>query len=201
MMSAKRRTGEPPVPTSGVLVRPLLAAGLAFMDAVPKGAFRIRDAVGWLEGYLVAPGLMPMPSTIQEPAAGVVPIGEASTGGWVTSLEARMSRVANTARTRVAVVLGGLCANRPDDRFLAGAIAAGRVSRMSGDHGPAWRPSPAATDRLSDVVLSLFVADILANREEYDANLCVCDLCAKVSLTPNAEIRTRCAQHRSSLLR
>jgi hypothetical protein len=201
MMSAKRRTGDPPVPTSGVLVRPLLAAGLAFMDAVPKGAFRIRDAVAWFEGYLVAPGMMPMPATIQEPAAGVIPIGEASAGGWITSLEARMTRVASTARTRVAVVLGGLCASQRDDRFLAGAIAAGRVTRMSDDRGSAWQPSPAVSDRLSDVVLSLFVADILANREEYDANLCVCDLCARVSLTPDAEIRNRCEQHRSSLLR
>ena len=201
MMSAKRRTGNPRVPTSGVLVRPLLAAGLAFMDAVPRDAFRIRDAVAWFEGYLVAPGLMPMPATIQEPAAGVVPIGEASSGGWITSLEARMTRVATTARTRVAVVLGGMCASPRDDRFLAGAIAAGRVSRVSGDRGPSWRPSPAVSDRLSDVLLSLFVADILAHREEYDANLCVCDLCARVALTPGAEIRNRCDQHRASLLR
>jgi hypothetical protein len=194
-----RRKSGPRVPTSGVLVRPLLSAGLAFMDAVPKGAFRIRDAVAWFDSYLVVPGFMPRPATIQEPAAGVVPVGEASSGGWVTSLETRMGRVANTARTRVALVLGGLCARPRDDRFLAGTIAAGRVSRMSGDRGPSWRPSPVPADRLSDVVLSVFVADILANREEYDDNLCVCDLCARVSLTPGAEIRNRCEQHLSSV--
>jgi hypothetical protein len=201
MMSAKRRTGGVRVPTSGVMVRPLLAAGLAFVDAVPRGAFRIRDAVAWFDAYLVAPGFMPAPATIQEPAAGIVPVGEASSGGWITSLEARMTRVATTARTRVAVMLGGLCASPRDDRFLMGTIAAGRVTRVSDDRGPSWRPSPQGSDRLSDVVLSLFVADILANREEYDANLCVCDLCARVSLTPGAEIRNRCAQHRASLLR
>jgi hypothetical protein len=201
MMVAKRRKGLPPQPTSGVLVRPLLAAGLAFMEAVPRNAFRIADAVVWFESYLVMPGLMPMPATIQEPAAGVVPIGEASSGGWITSLEARQARVATTARTRVAVVLGGMCASPRDDRFLAGCIAAGRVTRTSGDRGPSWRPSPTVADRLSDVVLSLFVADILSHREEYETNLCVCDLCARVSLTPGAEIRTRCDQHRASLLR
>jgi hypothetical protein len=201
MMTAKRLEGEAPVPTSGVLVRPLLAAGLAFMDAVPNDAFHIRDAVAWFEAYLVMPGIMPMPTTIQEPAAGVVPIGEVSSGGWIKSLEARQSRVANTARTRVAVVLGGMCASPRDDRFLAGTIAAGRVMRMSGNRGASWRPSPTVSDRLSDVVLSLFVADVLAHREEYETNLCVCDLCARVSLTPGADLRTRCPQHRTSLLR
>jgi hypothetical protein len=183
------------VPTSGVLVRPLLAAALAFMDAVPRNAFHIREAVAWYEAYLVTPGLMSMPATIQEPAAGVVPIGEASSGGWIASLEARLARVSSTARTRVAVVLSALVASPPDDRFLMAAIAAGRVTRASGDRGPSWQPSPKPGDRLSDQVLSLFVADILSNREEYDANLCVCDLCARVSLTPNAAIRNRCDQH------
>ena len=203
MMVAKRRTGVSPQPTSGVLVRPLLAAGLAFMDAVPRNAFRIADAVACGSSRtFVMPGLMPMPATrsrSRPPAWSRSGRRRAADGSPPSR---RASCASRPRRGPGSPWCWAGCARAPrDDRFLAGSIATGKVVRSSGNRGSSWQPSPTVADRLSDIVLSLFVADILAHREEYETNLCVCDLCARVSLTPGAEIRTRCPQHRTSLLR
>ena len=195
-MAAAQRTFDPSSPPgSRVIVRPPLAAGMAFMNAAREGALGYRQVVSWMEQFLVEPGLLSMPASVQEEGIGTIVVEEAPNGPWATAREVRAARIVSTARVRVAVQLTGLISRPVDDRFLAGAIFSGRVQRVWGEHGASWRPTLVADERLSDVVLSLFVADILANREDYESQLCVCDVCGRVSFSKGAVIRTRCAQH------
>jgi hypothetical protein len=198
-MAPERDAREEPSHTSGVVVRPVLSAGLAFVDAARAETLHVRELTRWLQAWLVGPGLMDMPATLHEPGAGTISLPPGSSGAWGMALDARLARIVAAARVRIAVTLSGLVASPVDDRFLAAAIFAGRVERTSGEHGSTWRSTPKATDRLSDVVLSLFAADALSNREEYDACLCVCDVCGRITFRPDALARTRCDLHEESL--
>jgi hypothetical protein len=198
-MSAERKSSRRASQQSGVVVRPLLAAGLGFLEVARAEPARVADLAGWMRRWVVAPGLMPMPGNVFEPGTGIVPLGTGTSGPFAAALDLRVSRLLTVSRVRVAVSLGGLLASPSDDRFLSAAIFTGRVERASGDRGAAWRAAPKVTDRLSDIVLGLFAADVLSNREEYDACLCVCDLCGRVALQPGRLSRTRCEQHEGSI--
>jgi len=198
-MSPERDAREPSSHTSGVVVRPVLSAGLAFVDAARTETLHARELSRWLHQWLVVPGLMEMPSTLHEVGAGTVSLGSGSSVAGAAASDARLSRIVVAARARITVTLGGLIASPVDDRFLAAAIFARRVERTSGEHGATWRATPKGADRLSDVVLSLFAADALSNREEYDACLCVCDVCSRITFRPDALARFRCDLHEESL--
>ena len=196
MAAAERMSDPPSPPGSRVIVRAPLAAGMTFMNASRDEAFGYDELLAWVDQFLVEPGLMPMPTSIQEPGAGTISVeGGAPNSAWATSREARAGRIASTARARVAVQLGGLLATPVDDRFLAAAIFAGRVQRVSMDHHASWRAQPVADERLSDLVLSLFAADVLTNREDYERELCVCEVCGRVRFAKDPAARTRCSQH------
>ena len=94
-------------------------------------------------------------------------------------------------RWRVIVTLRGLLASPADDRFLQAAIFAGRVRRPQSE----WLAEPRDTDALSDIVLSLFAIDVLSHREFHEQNLCVCDVCGRISYNPKATSRAGCADH------
>jgi hypothetical protein len=176
-----------------VQVRPALAGGLAFLDV--EQPFGAGELVVWFDDFLVKPGLMPMPLTVYEHGAGGVPIRERPAISWSWAFEAQLGGIIAAARVRVSRTLGGLVASPADDRFLVAAIYAHRVERRVG----AWAVSLKGSERLSDMVLSLLAADILAHREEYDATLCVCAMCGRFWLARTASTRTRCPKHASSL--
>jgi len=58
-----------------------------------------------------------------------------------------------------------------------------------------WIAKPQQGDPLSDTVLSLFVADFLANRTLYEQNLCVCSACGRLSFRARTMPRTACREH------
>ena len=195
MTAATRMFDSPSPPGSRIILRPALAAGVAFMDGGRDGAFGHEELLSWIEQFLVAPGLMPMPDSVQEPGVGTITLEDAPNSAWAASREVRAGRIASTARVRVAVHLAGLIASPVDDRFLSAAIFGGRVQRVPGDGGASWRAQPIAEERLSDIVLSLFAADALGHREDYARELCVCEVCGRVRFTRDAVIRSRCAHH------
>ena len=92
---------------------------------------------------------------------------------------------------RVVVTLRGLLASPSDDRFLQAALFAGRIKRDKGE----WQARPAETERLSDIVLSLFVVDILSHRDFHEKNLCVCDVCGRLSFDRAQFSRFGCIDH------
>jgi hypothetical protein len=183
-------------PNSRIVVRPPLAAGLAFLEVTCGSAYPLADLCTWLREHLVEPGHMTMPETVREP--GLAPVSLGALGRASAGVaDVRAARVVEVARGRVAATLSALLGRPADDRFLAGALYAGRVRRVTAVHDTrcVWRPSPRPEDRLSDMVLACFAADALDHRDEYDQRLCVCDLCGRVRFTPGATSRDRCAHH------
>jgi hypothetical protein len=170
-------------------MRPALFAALTFLDRVLADTLDPRELAAWLDGNLVRPGYMPMPTTVQEPGVGVVSLRDLPSSSWAPAYEQRLRAILRAARLRVSISLQGLLATPRDDRFLTAAIYAGRVGRAA--H---WVPRLKGTERLSDILLALLTADILEHRDEYDASLCVCGICGQVSLS-RAISRTRCAVH------
>jgi hypothetical protein len=188
-----------PPARSSALVRPLLGAGLAFMEGAREASFRVEALQTWLQRHLVEPGMMVMPAMVQESGVGTATLDEAPTQAWAASRAIRLGRIVDAARVRCAAQLGGLVARPVDDRFLSATIFAGRVQRASGQRGPSWQPTPQPTDRLSDIVLSIFTADVLTHREEYDAHLFVCQTCGRVGFSQvpagSGAPRDRCDEH------
>lgn len=188
-------TTDPYGPGSRVVVRPAFSAAIAFMRLAAREEIAIGALQTWIRDRLVDPGLMPMPSGLYEPAVGTVTFHEAGADAWAAARQARASRIAVAARLRVSGALFGLMHVPPDDRFLSAAIYGGRVGRVSVDRDSGWRPSLVGNERLSDIVLALFAADVLQHREEYDQQLCVCEICGHLSFDREAECRTRCVEH------
>ncbi|APR77301.1 Hypothetical protein A7982_02648 [Minicystis rosea] len=165
------------------------------MDAARSDDLRIADLAGWLRGHLVEHGFMLMPDSVHEPTVGTVPLNDGAPPSWTSTRELRAARIVATTRERVTAALRGLLVRPVDDRFLTAAIFAGRVARVTTEHGTAWRPRLQRSDRLSDVVLACFAADALDHRNQYDVELCVCDVCGRISFDERPTLRTRCLHH------
>jgi hypothetical protein len=175
----------------------MLAAGMAFLEVARAEPVRGADLMGWFRRWLVAAGTMAMPDNVFEPGTGIVSLAMGSSG----PMDLRLARILGVSRVRIAVMLSGLLASPSDDRFLTAAVFTGRVERAPGDGGPGWHPTPKVSDRLSDIALSLFAADALSNRDEYDSALCVCDVCGRVWFERGRLSRTLCEQHQGTFLR
>ena len=167
-----------------------LNAALTFIEGTAAG-WRDADVVQWFLEHLVVPGRMAPPGGIYEPPMGVVSLELPDNGGGARAME----RVLEMARARVIRVLRAFTVSPPDDGFLKSAIYAGRVQRRRVDDRAAWVARPRETDPLSDIVLSLFVADILTHREFHEAMLCICDVCGRMSFDPVKTTRSRCVSH------
>jgi predicted RNA-binding Zn ribbon-like protein len=166
-----------------------LKAGLAFMEG-RVAEWTIQDLVDWFSDYLNEAGVMRRPNVIREP--GVAPV----------TLDPRseeyegLRRLIERARARVTQTLQGFIASVTDDRFLNAAIYCGRVRRTTVAGKPAWTASPREIDFLGDVVLSLFAADILADRDFYRTHLCFCDACGCLAIKEDPAARSLCQDHR-----
>ena len=112
---------------------------------------------------------------------------------------AMLPKVLLAARIRVVTSLRGLMDTPVDDRFLASCIFAGRVRRQRQEGRAQWVARPEPTAPLSGIVLSLFAVDVLAHRELYDRDLCVCDTCGRVSFLENPGERRSCHEHAPSV--
>jgi hypothetical protein len=139
---------------------------------------------------------MPRPTQLTEPMAGTLLLDQiAAPGAPPSATKAMLDRILGRARSRVVFTLRGLIAAPPDDRFLEVAKSGGRVQPLGLGTKVSWIARPQREDSLSDVVLSLFAADILSNRSLYDQNLCVCDTCGRVSFRAKMMARTGCREH------
>lgn len=166
--------------------RAALLAGLSFVEGA--GGWSRDDLGRWFQTYSSALGRDTAPPAVWESAAGGPPL---PLDGPTSTRPAQLPRVLAMARWQVILTLRGLLANPPDDRFLHAAIFSGRVRRGQGN----WLVVPREDDPLSQVVLALFAADILTYREFHEQNLCVCDVCGRISYDPRATTRAGCADH------
>ncbi len=192
------RDSEPPpssvVPSSRA--GGLLGAGLSFLDGVALNRFNREDLRVWIDRHLVHTGYMGRPWRIQEPLIGVLP-SDRQCSAFLPEVPPADETAAILVRARARIIgqLRGMVMSPADDRFLSAAIFAGRVRRVMNGKDMIWVPRPRPHDSLSDVVLSLFVADILRRREFYANNLCICDTCGRVRFDEDPRMRRACFDH------
>jgi hypothetical protein len=171
--------------------RATLLAGLTFIEGATSG-WLARDVLLWLGSNAALLGWPGPPATVSDAGVGTLALqpGVRVTAPHIARAQ-DLSKLLAMARLQVVVTLRGLVSG--DDRFLKGAIFGGRVRRDA--NASAWLARPAESDLLSDIVLSLFVADILAYRDFHENNLCVCDVCGRISYNPKVTGRAGCSDH------
>lgn len=174
----------------GAAERKALLAGITFLD-ITHDDVDVNRLADWFEEHVVGGGVMPRLSILLEPPAGSVALR--SSGAALERTRSDLPRFAATARARVVGALRGLISTPSDDRFLRAAIFLGRVRR----HESHWIARPEPTAPLSGIVLSLFAVAVLAERSFYDHNLCVCDVCGRVTFDPTPSLRRMCPAHAS----
>jgi hypothetical protein len=192
---SKREIVLPTLPSFPALAggsdRATLLAGLTFVEGATSG-WMARDLLLWFGSNAVLLGWPGPPASVADVSVGTIALhpGARVTAERVARLE-DLPKLLAMARWKAVVTLRGLLSG--DDRFLKGAIFAGRVRRDA--RASEWLARPSETDLLSDVILSLFAADILAHREFHDNSLCVCDVCGRISYNPKVTTRAGCSDH------
>jgi hypothetical protein len=168
-----------------------LLAGLTFVEGATSG-WGPRDLLDWFKTYGPAMGRKAPPVSVRDGVVGSLALlpGARLVGDKVVRAD-QLPKLLAMSRWRVVVTLRGLVAQPCDDRFLQAAIFGERVRR----HHATWIASPRDTDLLSDVVLALFAVDILCDRAFHDQNLCVCDVCGRISYNPAVTTRSGCSDH------
>ncbi len=176
--------------------RGALIGALAFVEGVGIGAMGARELKTWIDEYLVRSGRMPKLTQLTEPMAGTLPLEAlAAQSPPPPATKALLDRILGRARSRVVFTLRGLVANPPEDRFLETMTNSGRVQALGLGGKTTWISRPQRDDSLSDIVLSLFAADVLSNRALDDQNLCVCETCGRVSFRAKMMPRSGCREH------
>jgi hypothetical protein len=166
-----------------------LLAGLTFIEGA--SGWSASDVCDWFTTYALELRRESPPASVMDAVVGTAPL---SLSGPPTSRPTRpdqLSRLLAMTRWQVILTLRGLLVTPADDRFLHAAIFSNRVRRDGG----AWRLEAGDGHALSDVVLSLFAVDVLTHREFHEQNLCVCDVCGRVSYNPRATTRAGCTDH------
>lgn len=168
-----------------------LLAGLTFVEGATSG-WRPRDLIDWFKTYALALNRKAPPPSVTDAVVGTLALvpGVKLVGDKVARLD-DLPKLLAMSRWRVVVTLRGLLSQPCDDRFLQAAIFTERVRREKST----WTAQPRDADLLSDIVLSLFAVDILSDRNFHDQNLCVCDICGRVSYNPAVTTRAGCADH------
>ena len=184
-------------PSSQFLVaagdRIAIVAGLAFLDGVASGVFGANELRGWIETHLVRARRMTWTGEVHEIGFRALNLTQSPSSPPGLASAPQLPGLISVARKRVILALRGLLGTPLDDRFLNAAIYGNRVKRDATATGGGWIPGPSSTDALSDIVLSLFAADILSHRDTYERGLCICDACGRVWFDPTAQSRQTCA--------
>ncbi len=182
-------------PALAVLVsrnRHALVAGLTFLERAAQRTLDVAALDAWFQRHLVGTGWMAWPGQVSERVVGGMALDP---GSATPELAARCEAIVQEARALVVITLRGFIAVESDDRFLSAAIFRDRVQPDARGMMAGWVPRPRVEDPLSEIVLSLFAADILGNRETYDRALGVCRICGRVAFDPTGLERPRCSAH------
>lgn len=171
-----------------------LVAVLDVVEGVAAGTFDRDALVRWIDVHIVAAGRGDRPPLVLERGVGAVALDRPGAIG------AHARRMAEAARGRVVAAARGFISERHDDTFVAAAIYAGRVRRVRVGDRRLWVARPLLGDTLSEMLLTLLVADLLPRRELYEATLCVCDECGRLSFSHDRAARHGCFAHAPVIL-
>jgi hypothetical protein len=163
-----------------------LLAGLTFIEGATR--WSQTDLGDWFRTYAGALGRNGPPPSVMDSVVGTAPV---AASGPASPRPGHLSRLLAMTRWQVILTLRGLLSTPPDDRFLHAAIFSRRVRREAG----VWRTGARDEDTLSNTVLGLFAVDVLAHREFHEQNLCICDVCGRVSYNPRLTTRAGCPDH------
>lgn len=167
-----------------------LLAGLGFIEGATS--WSARGLLDWFRMYGAVMGRHSPPAWVTDAAVGTLAlVPGAKVSGDNIARPDDLPKLLAMSRWRVVVTLRGLLASPADDRFLHAAIFSERVRRERSN----WLVRTRDTDLLCDVVLALFAADVLSHREFHERNLCVCDVCGRLSYNPQVTSRVGCADH------
>ncbi|WP_437676053.1 hypothetical protein [Sorangium sp. So ce131] len=162
-----------------MLTSPSLAGALDFMQVTTR-PWEPHELRAWLNHHVLAPGWMKAPRAVREPGAATVALCALDEQPEaVAALTAR-------ARERVTNVLLDFVAPDPGGRFRRAALYSARVRWCVVGDRSGWLPAPGENDFLSDIVLSLFAAEILSNAEIYQRHMTVCVGCGRVAFAQDA---------------
>jgi hypothetical protein len=170
--------------------RAALLAGLTFVEGATSG-WEAADLLGWFETFGPILHRAAPPRAVADSGIGAIALAPGARIGDKAARIESLPKLLAMTRLRVVFTLRGLLANPADDRFLSAAIFSGRVRRPK----DRWMAQPGDEPFLSDIVLSLFAVDILSHRDFHEQNLCICDVCGRVSFNPSATTRAGCADH------
>ena len=170
-------------------LRSELLAVLEVVEGVAAGSFDRDALIRWIDVHIVAAGRGDRPPLVLERGVGAVALDRPGAIG------AHARRVAETARSRLVAAARAFISARHDDTFVTAAIYAGRVRRVRVGDRRQWVARPLLGDSLSEMLLALLVADLLPRRELYEATLCVCDECGRLSFGYDRSARHGCFEH------
>jgi hypothetical protein len=170
-----------------------LVAGIAFVEGV-AATWGVQELRAWIQEHLISPGRMAQLVRVNEAVVGTIALDAEPTAATDARID-DLPKLLAMARSRVVVTLRAFLASPSDDRFVHSAIFNDRVQRIKVERGNVWVARPIEKDQLSDIVLSLFCVDILMHRDFHERNLCVCDVCGRISFTPDATSKHGCAEH------
>ncbi|WP_436607382.1 hypothetical protein [Sorangium sp. So ce1036] len=165
-----------------MLASPSLAGALQFMQVTTR-PWEPHELTAWLHEHIVAPGWMKAPRAVREPGADVVALC------GIEDRRHEVAALAERARRRVALALLDFVAPNPEGGFLRAALYSARVRWSAAVDRAGWLPAPRESDFLSDIVLSLFAAEILSGAELYRSHMTVCAACGRVAFAQEARPR------------
>ncbi|WP_437655464.1 hypothetical protein [Sorangium sp. So ce1182] len=166
-----------------MLASPSLAGALQFMQVTTR-PWEPHELAAWLHEHVVAPGWMRAPRALREPGAETVELA------GIDERHREVAALVERARRRVALALLDFVAPNPDGGFLRAALYSARVRWSVVGERSGWLPAPRESDLLSDIVLSLFAAEILSDAELYRGHMTVCAGCGRVAFAQEARPRS-----------
>ena len=174
----------PPVDPRGPRPSSLIAA-VAFLDGVSRigtgqalSAWLARDVVVW--GWA-------------EPRHTVVEAGHPPFELWTPSDEEPLRALLREAAASVVRGLRSLREATGNEPLALALIERASVRRAANRR---WEPFVSADKPLSELVLSLIVADMLERPGIYRERLAICKRCDRVSFQPTVTGRDGCLDHR-----
>lgn len=163
-------------------------AALAFLEGVSELG-TIASLRAWFAGDVIPNRWAPEWDTLREPDLPALSLRSDPD-------PVKLRRVLRSAHHRVVEGLRGLVWTPRDDSWLTALVHQGYLRcKETKEHGAQWTVEVPEGRALSELVLALFAADILARREVYDARLCVCSSCGRVSFEPRQSGRLGCPTH------
>lgn len=168
-------------------------AALAFLEGVAQLG-TIESLRAWFDGEVGPNGWAPDWTAVSEPEHEPLALQPSPD-------KAALRALLRDARANVVQALRGLLWAPGDEAWLGELVASGCVLPAAQAKGASPKESreyvavvPAGRP-LSELVLALLGADILARRKLYDDRLCVCSVCGSVTFAPETTGRFGCIQH------